>query len=172
LQLVQELTALFLDQDRDSSAGDLPASTVDMSDNATPSGWSLAAEALLIAESLTGQPHAATERLLGQAVQLAGYPQFWGHGLSVLEALLDGPREVAVIAGVDSDLHRMAMAGTRPGAVVALSGPLTADRPRVGGRDTAYVCRGFVCDAPTTAPGVLAEQLRVRGFPTSPASPS
>jgi uncharacterized protein YyaL (SSP411 family) len=28
--------------------------------------------------------------------------------------------------------------------------PLLADRPPVGGRATAYVCHGFVCDAPTT----------------------
>jgi uncharacterized protein YyaL (SSP411 family) len=34
--------------------------------------------------------------------------------------------------------------------------PLLADRPALGGRATAYVCRGFICDAPTT----LVEELR------------
>jgi uncharacterized protein YyaL (SSP411 family) len=28
--------------------------------------------------------------------------------------------------------------------------PLLADRPLVGGRPAAYVCRGFVCDRPVT----------------------
>jgi hypothetical protein len=77
----------------------------------------------------------------------------------VLEALLDGPREIAVIAEPGSLLHRVALAATAPGAVVALSGPLLEGRTKVAGEDTAYVCRGFVCDAPTTDPEVLAAQV-------------
>jgi uncharacterized protein YyaL (SSP411 family) len=38
--------------------------------------------------------------------------------------------------------------------------PLLADRPLVDGRAAAYVCRGFVCDRPTTDPEVLRAQLR------------
>ena len=37
--------------------------------------------------------------------------------------------------------------------------PLLADRPLVDGRAAAYVCRGFVCDRPTSDPGVLRAQL-------------
>ena len=164
LDLVSQLTSIFLDQGRDTAADDVPAAAVDMSDNATPSGWNLAAEALLTASALTADAglRARAETALGQAAHLAGYPQFWGHGLSVVEALLDGPREVAIVADVGSPLHRVALHGTAPGMVVATTGPLLEGRPRVDGLDTAYVCRGFVCDAPTTKPGVLAEQLRVR----------
>ena len=164
LDLVSQLTSTFLDQGRDTAADDVPAAAVDMSDNATPSGWNLAAEALLTASALTADAglRARAETALGQAAHLAGYPQFWGHGLSVVEALLDGPREVAIVADVGSPLHRVALHGTAPGMVVATTGPLLEGRPRVDGLDTAYVCRGFVCDAPTTKPGVLAEQLRVR----------
>nr|HPJ18874.1 hypothetical protein [Actinomycetota bacterium] len=164
LDLVAQLTSTFLDQGRDTAADDVLASAVDMSDNATPSGWNLAAEALLTASALTADAglRARAETALGQATHLAGYPQFWGHGLSVVEALLDGPREVAIVADVGSPLHRVALHGTAPGMVVATTGPLLEGRPRVDGLDTAYVCRGFVCDAPTTKPGVLAEQLRVR----------
>jgi uncharacterized protein YyaL (SSP411 family) len=37
------------------------------------------------------------------------------------------------------------------------SGPLTEGRPA----GAAYVCRGFVCDAPTTDEARLREQLAV-----------
>ncbi|MEZ5186932.1 MAG: thioredoxin domain-containing protein [Candidatus Nanopelagicales bacterium] len=164
LHLVDELTRTFLDRDRDTAATDVLAGSVDVSDNATPSGWSLAAEALLTASALTGDSalRERAQRVLGQAADLAGHPQFWGHGLAVLEALLDGPREVALIAGVGSRLHRIALMASAPGAVVATGGPLCEGRPRIGGEDTAYVCRAFVCDAPTTDAVVLADQLGAR----------
>ena len=164
LQLVEQLTRDFLDQGRDTAATDLIASGVDMGDNATPAGWNLAAEALLTASALTGDPALRTraEEALGQAAHLVGHPQFWGHGLSVLEAWLDGPREVAVIGPVGSVLHTTALRGTAPGVVVATSGPLCEGRPAIDGQDTAYVCRGFVCDAPTTDAQVLAGQVGAR----------
>ena len=37
--------------------------------------------------------------------------------------------------------------------------PLLADRPLIDGRATAYVCRGFVCERPTTDPAQLVRQL-------------
>ncbi|HET7399322.1 MAG TPA: hypothetical protein VFJ94_12460, partial [Intrasporangium sp.] len=37
--------------------------------------------------------------------------------------------------------------------------PLLAERPLVGERPAAYVCRGFVCDAPVTHPDDLARLL-------------
>ncbi len=162
LDLVGTLTALFVDRGRDTAATDVPGAAADMSDNATPSGWSLAAEALLTAGALTADPglHSAAESVLGRAAHLAGHPQFWGHGLAVAEALFDGPREIAVVAQPGSPLHQVALLATAPGAVVATSGPLCAGRTRIEDRDTAYVCRGFVCDAPTTDPTVLAEQAR------------
>jgi uncharacterized protein len=33
--------------------------------------------------------------------------------------------------------------------------PLLADRPLVAGAAAAYVCRGFVCEQPTTDPDAL-----------------
>jgi uncharacterized protein YyaL (SSP411 family) len=39
---------------------------------------------------------------------------------------------------------------------------LLAHRSMIGGAPTAYVCRGFVCDRPVTAPDALAEQLSRR----------
>jgi uncharacterized protein len=37
--------------------------------------------------------------------------------------------------------------------------PLLADRPLREGGSTAYVCRGFVCDAPVTTVEELTVQL-------------
>ncbi|MDX3130735.1 thioredoxin domain-containing protein [Streptomyces europaeiscabiei] len=149
----------------------------DPTDNATPSGWSAAAGALLSYAAHTGsEPHrTAAERALGVVKALGPRaPRFIGWGLATAEALLDGPREVAVVGPQEHpgtrELHRTALLGTAPGAVVAVGIPdsdelpLLADRPLVGGEPTVYVCRNFTCDAPTTD----ADRLRTAlgGAPT------
>ncbi len=147
----------------------------DPTDNATPSGQAAAAGALLTHAAYTGSARhrEAAERALAVYAPLAaGHARFAGWGLAVAEALADGPREVAVVgAGSDPatrELHRSALSGTAPGAVVAVGDParpaeplvpLLADRPLVDGRPAAYVCRHFVCDAPTTDPDELARAL-------------
>ncbi|MGW1543389.1 thioredoxin domain-containing protein [Streptomyces sp. NPDC002309] len=145
----------------------------DPTDNATPSGWTAAAGALLSYAAQTGaEPHrTAAEGALGVVKSLGPrVPRFIGWGLAVAEAWLDGPREVAVVGPALDDeatrsLHRTALLGTAPGAVVACgvpgSGefPLLDDRSLVGGEPTAYVCRNFTCDAPTTDPERLQEAL-------------
>ncbi|MFH9231035.1 thioredoxin domain-containing protein [Streptomyces globisporus] len=142
----------------------------DPTDSATPSGWTAAAGALLSYAAYTGsEPHrTAAEGALGVVKALGPrVPRFVGWGLAVAEALLDGPREVAVAGPVGGELHRTALLGRAPGAVVAAGEgpgagaefPLLVDRPLVGGEPTAYVCRHFVCDAPTTDAGELADKL-------------
>ncbi|MFF9506340.1 thioredoxin domain-containing protein [Streptomyces sp. NPDC014724] len=140
----------------------------DPTDSATPAGWTAAAGALLSYAAHTGsQAHrTAAEGALGVVKALGPrVPRFIGWGLAVAEALLDGPREVAVAGPVGGELHRTALLGRAPGAVVAAGEtagaefPLLADRPLVGGAPTAYVCRHFVCDAPTTDPRELARSL-------------
>ncbi|MEV5724767.1 MULTISPECIES: thioredoxin domain-containing protein [Streptomyces] len=148
----------------------------DPTDNATPSGWTAAAGALLSYAAQTGSEahRTAAERALG-VVRVLGprVPRFIGWGLAVAEALLDGPREVAVVGPAMDDaaareLHRTALLGTAPGAVVAYGTvgdeefPLLADRPLAGGEPTAYVCRNFTCDAPTTDPERLRTALSGR----------
>jgi len=46
-----------------------------------------------------------------------------------------------------------------PGTDDGLAMPLLADRHAIDGRATAYLCEGFVCQAPTTDPTELARQL-------------
>ncbi|MFD9393684.1 thioredoxin domain-containing protein [Streptomyces sp. NPDC060000] len=145
----------------------------DPTDNAVPSGWTAAAGALLSYAAHTGsEPHrSAAERALGVVKALGPrVPRFIGWGLAAAEALLDGPREIAVVVPDPADpaaelLRRTALLGTAPGAVLAFGTtgsdefPLLADRPLTNGEPTAYVCRNFTCDAPTTDPERLRSAL-------------
>ncbi|AZM60338.1 MULTISPECIES: thioredoxin domain-containing protein [unclassified Streptomyces] len=168
--LVDHILARFTDEesgalyDTASDAERLIRRPQDPTDNAAPSGWTAAAGALLGYAAQTGsEPHrTAAERALGVVKALGPrVPRFIGWGLAVAEAVLDGPREIAVVGPALDDpgtrtLHRTALLGTAPGAVVAVGTegsdefPLLADRPLVGGGPAAYVCRHFTCDAPTT----------------------
>ncbi|MEU6949891.1 thioredoxin domain-containing protein [Streptomyces sp. NPDC046316] len=145
----------------------------DPTDNATPSGWTAAAGALLSYAAHTGSEahRTAAEGALGVVKALGPRaPRFIGWGLATAEALLDGPREIAVVGPGGDDaltraLHRTALLGPAPGAVVAVGVPdseefpLLKDRPLVVGGAAAYVCRHFTCDAPTTDPADLAQAL-------------
>ncbi|MFJ6931930.1 thioredoxin domain-containing protein [Streptomyces nigra] len=177
--LLDHVLARFVDEesgalyDTAADAERLIRRPQDPTDNAVPSGWSAAAGALLGYAAHTGsEPHRrAAERALGVVKALGPrVPRFIGWGLAVAEALLDGPREVAVVGPSLSDeatktLHRTALLGTAPGAVVAVGAaesdefPLLADRPLQQGEPAAYVCRNFTCDAPTTDPERLREAL-------------
>jgi len=148
----------------------------DPTDSATPSGASAVAGALVTYAAYTGssEHRLAAERALGVVATLAPrYPRFAGWGLAVAEAGLDGPLEVAVVGPAGDPrtraLRRTALSATRPGAVVAVGDPavgsgvaLLRDRPLVDGQPAAYVCRGFVCERPTTDPAQLAAQVAAR----------
>ena len=142
-------------------------------DNATPSGWAATTSALLTYSALTGSEahRAAAEESLAPLVALAAqHPRFAGTASATLEAWLDGPREVAIVGAPDDprtrQLVEIARRSTAPGIVVVSGGP--GDHPLLEGRvaqgdvPTAYVCRHFVCDAPTTDPRVLLAQLSQR----------
>jgi uncharacterized protein YyaL (SSP411 family) len=153
----------------------------DPTDNATPSGQALTAEALVTLAALTGDATygAAASRLLATLVPFAARaPRFAGHLLSVQEAVQTGPPEVAVIGAggpEGRELLRVAFEALGRGAAVASepiratdTGPrsdgsrpaLLEHRPVVDGRPTAYVCRHFVCQRPVTDPESLAALLR------------
>ncbi|RLK54528.1 thioredoxin domain-containing protein [Actinokineospora cianjurensis] len=139
----------------------------DPGDNASPSGASALAGALLLGDSLAGHGRGyreAAESALARAGVLASRaPRFAGHWLTVAEAIASGPVQVAVVGPDRESLVAAAIAHAHGGAVV-LSGetgasPLLADRPAVDGRAAAYVCRGYVCDRPVTTVDELVAAL-------------
>jgi uncharacterized protein len=115
----------------------------------------------LTAAALTGRTdlHDIAAVALGTAAPLVErFARFAGWSAASCEALIAGPLEIAV---VDSpDLAAIARLATSPGAVVVTGGdsPLLVDRPA----GAAYVCRSFVCDAPTTDPVAFAERVGAR----------
>jgi uncharacterized protein YyaL (SSP411 family) len=130
----------------------------DPTDNATPSGLAAAAGALVTLAAVTGEGRyrePAEAALSTVAPLLSRHARFAGWAAAVGEAVLAGPAEVAVLDR--PDLLSVARLGTSPGAVVVTSGPLAEGREP----GAAYVCRGFVCDLPTTEAGRLREQLGV-----------
>jgi uncharacterized protein YyaL (SSP411 family) len=149
----------------------------DPTDNASPSGASALAGALLAASVLAEPEDAAGYRelvdgaLTRAALLIGRAPRFAGNWAAVAEAWLAGPVQVAVVgSGAAADaLRAAAVAGVAGGAVV-LAGqpdqpgaPLLAVRPLVDGKPTAYVCRGFVCDWPVTTVEDLTRQLASPG---------
>ncbi|WP_028849980.1 thioredoxin domain-containing protein [Thermocrispum municipale] len=145
----------------------------DPADNASPSGASALAAALLSASVLIGGSKATEyRRLADEALQRVGVllsyqPRFAGNWLAVAEAAQAGPVQVAVVGPPESrgELTSTAVAVAHGGAVVVAGRPdepgvpLLADRPLVEDGPAAYVCRGYVCDRPTTDPTELARTL-------------
>ncbi|MPZ61729.1 MAG: DUF255 domain-containing protein [Propionibacteriales bacterium] len=144
----------------------------DPTDNASPSGSSAAAMALLSYSAISGsgRHRDAAESALSATRALAGQaPRFAGWGLAVAEAALAGPLEVAVVGAphdqVRAELHQEALRSGAAGAVVVVGEPdttavpLMRDRALVDGGAAAYVCRGFVCDRPVTDVPALRELL-------------
>jgi len=146
----------------------------DPTDNATPSGLSSVAAALVTYAALTGQTRyrEVAETALGTLAPIvARHARFTGYAAAVGEALLSGPYEIAVVTAdpTGDPLLDVARRHAPPGAVVVAGPPdqpgvpLLAGRPMRDGRSTAYVCRGFVCDRPVTDPEDLLSQLRRGG---------
>ncbi|WP_371053602.1 thioredoxin domain-containing protein [Rhodococcus gordoniae] len=171
-ELADVALAQFADPERPGSwfdtahdAESLVARPRDPVDGATPSGASLIAEALLGLSALVHDDSryadSAALSLSTAAILFEKAPRAGGHWLTVAEASVRGPLQVAVAGGGELlDVARR----LAPGGAIVVGGepdssPLLAGRPLVDGGAAAYVCRGFVCDRPVTTATGLREVL-------------
>ena len=134
-------------------------------DGATPSANSVAADVLLRLALLTGRPdddRRARSILRAAAPALDRHPIQFGRMLAAADRALAEPID-AVVAGDPDDprarsLRRAAATPFLPDLVIAPLAPGShlADWPLFEGKmerdgiPTAYVCRGYACDEPTT----------------------
>ncbi|HYU54056.1 MAG TPA: hypothetical protein VEK37_13980, partial [Gemmatimonadaceae bacterium] len=145
----------------------------DVTDNATPSGTSLAVELLLHLGELqhdTGCRRRAAFTLEALAEPMLRFPTAFGHLLGCADMELYGAIEVALVGEMSSAnfkaLERTVAERYVPSLVLAGGVPrvhstikLLEDRPLVDGKPTAYVCRGYACDKPVTESEALSDQL-------------
>jgi uncharacterized protein len=188
--LVTEMLAAFWDDmqaaffDTAADQERLVVRPQDATDNAIPSGTSMAVDVVLRAGTLLGdtfwiaRARATLERLAPTAAKA---PLAFGRLLAALDFHLGRPVELAVIGEptdpqtrrfldvvVERFLPNRLLAVALPGADPR-GMPLLSDRTAVGGKVIAYLCEGFVCQAPTTDPRELARQIEQ--FTAKPVAP-
>lgn len=159
--------------DTADDAEELMARPRNLQDNAVPSGGAMATTVLLRLAAFTGESRYrdAAERALAPIVGIAAqHPTGFAQWLTAYALASDPIDEIAIIGDPAEDDTRalldVARSGFRPNQVVAVSPdpgasvvPLLHDRERLDGAATAYLCRGFACQRPTTDPAELAGQL-------------
>jgi uncharacterized protein YyaL (SSP411 family) len=173
--LADAILARFSDDERGgffSTADDheaLIARRKEVGDHPIPSGNASAAFGLLRLAALTGERRYedAAERVLHLFARPAvQHPDAFAHFLRALDFHLAPTREVALVGEDLRGLTRIVRGRLRSHQVLA-GGPEGSDVPEllrsrtaVEGKATAYVCEGFVCQAPTTDAESLEEALR------------
>ena len=140
----------------------------DVTDNALPSGTSLAIELLLsLADYFDVSEYRAraTHMLETVAEPMARYPTAFGHALGAADMAVRGAIEVALVGDVVDErlasLSRTVADVYVPSLLLAggdVEG-IAVLQDRTCAEPTAFVCRSHACDAPTSDPAVLAEQL-------------
>jgi uncharacterized protein YyaL (SSP411 family) len=174
-----EATGAFYDTATD--AEELITRPMDVTDNATPAGASLAVDLFLRLGDLMGDAamtRRATAQLARIAEPMARHPLAFGHALTAADMVVNGSVEVA-IAGKPTAADFRALSGelaTRFVPSVVLAGgeaaaqdgvALMKDRATLGGQATVYVCKNYTCDLPATERGALALQLEKVSRPTA-----
>jgi uncharacterized protein len=174
-EITADMVDLFWDSEHGgffatgSDAERLIARPKNLFDNPTPSDNALGAEALAHMAAYTGDAgwwdRLDTVLRLGQTFG-GRHAESIGHLLAVGLVATAPPVEVAVVGRERSHLTDVVRAQFRPEVFLAEGDgtgesvvPLLSDRATLDGAATAYPCRGWVCDAPTTDPEVLEQSL-------------
>jgi uncharacterized protein YyaL (SSP411 family) len=188
-EAARDLTETMIEQFWDEDAGGffftsadhetLITRAKDFYDNATPAGNSVAAAALLRMALFTGEDRyrrmAETILLLIKPTMMRA-PGAFGYMLSALDMFLASPFEIAIIGAPESEetrrLVNVVFKRFLPNKAVAQSPAadskasrtikLLEGRGKIDDKATAYVCRNFYCEAPTTDAANLSERLSER----------
>jgi uncharacterized protein YyaL (SSP411 family) len=166
---------VFFDTARD--AEQLITRPRDASDNAIPSGNSLAAELLLHLAELKHDAELGSRGTFvieSSNASMSRFPTTFGHLLGAADLVVHGAVEVAIAGRPgNSDfslLEGEVSAHYVPSLVLAGGDPEMSDnvalmngRALIGGRATAYVCRSYSCDEPAQSADVLGRQLEAAG---------
>src|SRR5688500_10860996 len=155
----------------------------DTTDNAVPSGTSLAVDLLASLAELRNDDEMrrrATYVLESQAMQLIQHPSAFGHMLGAADMAVNGAVEVAIAGDPEdkrfTELERVVAAHYVPSLILAggkdASGGITLLEGRQArrGKATAYVCRAYTCDEPVSDPKQLGTQLEKAGRMPDPPS--
>jgi uncharacterized protein len=168
----EQLDAFF---DTPSDAEALITRPRDATDNATPSGTSMAVELMLSLSELLHDPEMRRRAefvLETVATPMIRYPYGFGHMLGAADLSINGAVEVA-IAGVPAEKSFQALrhevskqfipslilaGGASDNGIALMEG-----RSTTKGKATAYVCRSYSCGEPATTPQMLSSQLQTAG---------
>ncbi|MCP4142485.1 MAG: thioredoxin domain-containing protein [Chloroflexi bacterium] len=157
-----------------AEASSLPIRPKELQDNAIPSGNSLAAEALLKLDAITGKTEyrQLAEKTLALVSEFVStYPTAFSQWLSGADLAIHNAKQVAIVGDLGRDETKALLAeirsSYRPNMVVAQSPyPIPEDAPELlKGRalknnlPTAYVCEGFSCKLPVNTASQLRDQV-------------
>jgi uncharacterized protein YyaL (SSP411 family) len=147
----------------------------DSSDNAVPSGNSMAVEVLLKLSVITDNKDyqtKAVESLRSAREMMTKFPTGAGQWLTALDFYLSTPKEVVIVGDPQSvgtiELARTVfnsfipnhvLVSIDPGQTRSVQYPLVAERPMLNDQPTAYVCENYVCNLPVVSVSELAKQL-------------
>jgi hypothetical protein len=144
-------------------------------DGATPSANAVAASALTRLSFYLDREEwrrAAERAISAYGQQIADYPHAFAKSLAVVDLLMEGPVELALVGspgemGYEA-LHMEVGRHYLPNRIIARHDPTEGDSPDfpllmgkglVDGRAALYVCRNFTCQAPITDPAQAAKAL-------------
>jgi uncharacterized protein YyaL (SSP411 family)/aryl-alcohol dehydrogenase-like predicted oxidoreductase len=155
-------------------------------DGAIPSGNAVAASALARLSFHYGREDfrlATTNAIRAYGRQIARYPRAFAKSLAVVDLLLTGPVELALVGTQGEPGYEALRAEVNrtylPNRIIAHGDPAQQSREEtatqhpllvgkglVEGRAAVYLCRNFACQTPLTDPSALALALRQqRGQP-------
>ena len=183
--LTEQMVELFWDEstgqlfDTGSDHEALVVRPRDFSDNATPSGSSMASDVLLKMAVITGDHEYESKAVAGlRSVRemMMRFPAASGHWLCGLDFYLSRAKEIAIIGERETadtstlvaEVYRhflpnrvfLGLSGADGDDAAQVAGmPLLEGRERVDGRAAAYVCENYVCNLPTSDAQELARLL-------------